>query len=159
MDKINVSSSRMLYLINTKTHLSKLAYRITGKNPFIYTRRISVVYDRQTIMYILKTTTDMSLDEIGFVCCSGQKAFSHCTVLHSVKMVEAELEIYPERRENLMFWLKIIQQNKMEIHKDEDIIKFLDSVEKDHNNEQSTAIINKIKNLLGYDQEEIHQEA
>lgn len=136
-------------IIEIRRELNRISIMNFGYSVFSRSRKKEMVFHRQTVMYIMHDIQGYSLYASGEICCCTNP-FDHATVLHSAKTVRSELKIYEKRRENLRYWMGIVNQI-MQTHRDnDDVYKFLNGEWPD----DKQPIVNKIKKYLGYDENE-----
>ncbi|WP_228853268.1 helix-turn-helix domain-containing protein [Aegicerativicinus sediminis] len=89
--------------MNKLKHIANIIgeeYGIPPSDYFMETRKREFTEPRQVFYYIARETTGFSFSRLAdFAASFGRsKPHSHCTVLHSVKLVEGAIAIYPEYR-------------------------------------------------------------
>jgi len=112
------------------SHVVSSDHSINEKTMFNRTRKSEVVKARQVFHYLARrlNTKSVSLSEIGRF---GRiyKQWDHCSVLHSIKSVENQMDIYPAYKKNI----------------DEIIEKIMEMKEKEPETKDINMIINNLK--------------
>lgn len=130
-----------------KNELARASVIVMGLNVFVRSRKKELVYERNSVQYLLKTRYRYSYESIGYMT-SSSDPFDHATILHSVKKVASELTTYADRSANIAKWQSVL--NDIENLKlNDEAFKWL-VAKREEANESEQKIIDEILNNLGY---------
>lgn len=139
-----------------RNEIARISKSIFKLNALQRCRLPEIVYQRQSIMYILKVDYHYTLSDIGFKLCL-EKPYAHCSVIHSINIVKSELgeqgefirQHYESRYENILQWRAIIKSifniNDSDQKEIRLLNKLIDMLPKDESD-----MIREIKIKLGY---------
>lgn len=133
-------------ILEMRRELNRISIMNFGYSVFARSRKKEMVFHRQTVMYIMHDLQGYSLYACGEICCNT-RPFDHATVLHSAKTVRSELKLYERRRENLRYWIGIINQVMQTNRDNDEVYRFLYR----QWSPEEQPMIDRIKKLLGYE--------